>query len=263
MRLLVYAALVIASLVSLAFIRGEIAIGLLTGTITAFGLPIVDVTVSNFRYACLAFSSLLHYKKRVRVSISYLFRIEINEVYLLVRGSRYSDQFQPVGGVYKFNPSARTIFRQWSVETDDFIPIDDVSRDDLRIRIPGKHLLRLVRWFETGKNREVGPLREFHEELVQSGYLSADKFAYVRFDFVERQIKRIRYSDYAQSYELLIADVYDVVPNVDQHRELERLQSDSETSDLLWATAERIRRRGAIPGNPHSDRIATTAEWTL
>lgn len=141
---MIYATLVVVCLVGLALFRGELAVALLTGTVTAFLLPIVDAGVSNIPYARLALSSILHYNRRVRVSISYLFRIELNGNYLLVRGGRYPDQFQPVGGVYKFNPSAKDAFRRWSVESDDFVPIDNVSRDDLRIRIPGRHLLRIV-----------------------------------------------------------------------------------------------------------------------
>lgn len=250
--------------VGLIFFRSELAVALLTGTITAFVLPIVDASVTNSHYLRLAMSSIAHFNGRVRVSISYLFRIEVNGEYLLVRGSRYTYQFQPVGGVYKFNPSARNMFREWNVETDDFIPIDDVSLDDLRVRIPGRHLLRFVRWFETGRNREVGPLREFNEELVQAGHLSVENFKYVRCDFLRRQINPVRYSDYAQSYELLIADIFEVVPTPEQQSELEVLRGNASSSaDLLWASAERIRRRGAVPGRPHDERVSITAEWTL
>lgn len=263
-RFTIYATLVVASLIGLIFFQNQLAVALLTGTLTAFLLPIVDAGVSNFRYTRLMLSSVRHYRKRVRVSISYLFRIELNGKYLLIRGSRYPDHFQPVGGVYKFNPSAKDVFRQWSVESDDLIPIDNVSEDDLRVRVPGKHLLSFVHWFEAAKNREVGPHREFHEELVRPGYLPSDTFAYVRSDFVERQIKPVRYSEYAQSFELLIADIYDVTLNQDQRAKLQDLQaSHTASNEIIWANSEHIRRRGAVPGLPQNYRISTTASWTL
>lgn len=122
----------------------------------------------------------------------------------------------------------------------------------------------MSRWFETGRNREVGPSREFHEELVGAGILSHGNFVYVRCDFIQRQIHRVRYSEYAQSFELLVADIYDVVLDSRQQVELEALQAGSlESSSLMWANADQIRRRGAAPGKPDAPRISVTAEWTL
>nr|WP_241158244.1 hypothetical protein [Adlercreutzia sp. ZJ138] len=37
------------------------------------------------------------------MSAAYLFRIKVGGKYLLIRGNRIKDQYQPVGGVYKGN----------------------------------------------------------------------------------------------------------------------------------------------------------------
>ena len=48
------------------------------------------------------FDTQIRYReKNIRLSFSYLFRIEVDGKYLLVRGHRMNNQFQPIGGVYK------------------------------------------------------------------------------------------------------------------------------------------------------------------
>ncbi|MCR6481435.1 hypothetical protein M8542_01260 [Amycolatopsis sp. OK19-0408] len=173
-----YLVLIIAAIVGLVFSSGDLWMALLTGLITGCAVPIIDAVIQNRKYLRIVSATLRYRRTRVRVSVSYLLRVERNGKYLLVRGKRYSNQFQPIGGVYKVNPSAQAAFRRWKVETDDLIPIDTSSQNDLRIWIKGSHLLSFVRWFESGKNREVGPMRELYEELVMP-HLLEEKFRYV------------------------------------------------------------------------------------
>ncbi|MFR7650579.1 MAG: hypothetical protein ACLUYK_04905, partial [Eggerthella lenta] len=62
----------------------------------------------NRRRLALLGTSITKQKKRIRISAAYLFRIKIDERYLLILGGNI-DQYQPVGGVYKFFPSAKII----------------------------------------------------------------------------------------------------------------------------------------------------------
>ena len=83
----------------------------------------------------------------LRVSIAYLFRIKIDNRYLIIKGRRI-DQYQPVGGVYKYHPEeVRDLFNKLDVRDDKLMPIDDHSRDDLRIRVPGRNLIEFLNWF--------------------------------------------------------------------------------------------------------------------
>ena len=96
------------------------------------------------------------------VSISYLFQIKVDGKYLLVKGNRI-DQYQPVGGVFKMLPSFKQIKHDYEITDDDRLPIDETSKDDLRIRVQGKNIVKLLSWFYSRKNREVGVHREFYE----------------------------------------------------------------------------------------------------
>ncbi len=83
--------------------------------------------------------------------MSYLYRIKIDDKYLLVKGNRILGQYQLVGGVIKRYPSSKDFFDSISAKDDPMIPIDTTSKNDLRIRVSGKNVLRFMQWFDSGK----------------------------------------------------------------------------------------------------------------
>lgn len=261
LRLLIYIVLCISSALALLIFNDPVMVGLLTGVSTALLIPIIDMILNHPYGIRFLYQSFKLRNQPVRISASYLIRIEHRGRYLLIRGNRYPDQFQPVGGVYKFNPSALSVLRKLRVQSDDLIPIDDVSSDDLRIRVEGRFLPSFLRWFVSGEGRENGPFREFYEELVLEGPLPS-KFANIRFDFVRRHVNPIRYSPYAQSHELLVADIYEAVVDDVTRREIEAL-TEANPESFLWLSADRIRRRGAVPGEAQTIKVASTCEWIL
>ena len=115
----------------------------------------------------LWFQQLLYRKKEVRLSFAYLFRIEIDGKYLLVKGKRLSKQFQPVGGVYKFYSEAKPTLEKFKYRVDTQMGNIDET-DDLRIFIKGRYLLQFMDWFLSMKDREYDPYREFSEELLDT-----------------------------------------------------------------------------------------------
>jgi hypothetical protein len=127
----------------------------------------------------LAWHSLRHRNDEIRVSASYLYRIKVDAAYLLVRGRRITHQFQPVGGVYKRYPDSTGTLEKLGVKDDTRIPIDDSSREDLRVRVPGKKLLEFMRWYQSREGREVDTWREFQEELLAPGILASDTFPHL------------------------------------------------------------------------------------
>ncbi|MFD7021821.1 hypothetical protein [Promicromonospora sukumoe] len=209
----------------------------------------------------MASYSLVHFRSRVRVSVSYLYRIKVGSEYLLIRGRRFP-QFQPVGGVYKILPNSTSVLGKFQALDDDLVPVDPTSQHDLRLRIPFTRLVAFVRWFESGQDREVGPWREFQEEMVATGILPVDMFPTVTTRFVVRTIRPLRYSNHADSHELLIADVFELVPTDEQKRFLAELKKTGH-HDVLWATETQVRRRGAVPGQNQSVRIGEHAEWII
>ncbi|WP_374108930.1 hypothetical protein [Pseudonocardia sp. ICBG1293] len=227
-------------------VTGSIAVGVWTGVATGLLVPLIDAAVSNFRYMRLAYWSVRLANKHVRISVSYLFRIEVDGRFLLVRGHRYPGQFQPVGGVYKFADSVRDRFARWHVQNDDLIPIDSVSSDDLRVRVPGRNLIPFIRWFESGMNRESGPWREFCEELIVPGHLAFEDFWNVRSEYVRTRINPVRFSQYADSYELLVADIYRLDPSEAQKRRIVEAVDSSSGSDLILLVS---RKRCSLTGS--------------
>ena len=79
-----------------------------------------------------------YWSQDVRLSISYLFRLEVDGKYLLVKGNRLKSQFQPVGGVYKFYAEAKPNLEKWKYRPDTKMGNIDET-DDLRIFIRGRY----------------------------------------------------------------------------------------------------------------------------
>lgn len=233
-------------------------------TISAgFLVPLTDEILTTKLHWRLAWYSVRTWRSSVRLSVSYLYRIEVDNLYLLVKGHRF-DQYQPVGGVYKFHASSAESRKKLRVRNDDLLEPDPLSEGDLRVRVPGRNLIPFVHWFNQGYGREAHAFREFHEELIASGIIDdLDQFRVIDFDVVERYYHPLRYSNYAKSQELLIADILELIPSEEQLSSLRSLQDRSDPR-YIWATEDQIRRRGAITkSTTQPTSIAETAEWTL
>lgn len=104
----------------------------------------------------------------IRISASYLFKITISkdakELYLLVKSDR-RNQYQPIGGCYKYFPEAIEY-----LNSIGFVPenssngVDSVS--DIRMVIPEENIDLFLKWYDSGKGRETSFYREFVEEVV-------------------------------------------------------------------------------------------------
>ena len=262
LRILLYIAALVIGAIALPFIKtSSVLFILITGIMIGIAIPLLDNAASNARYFRLAFYSLKYANKTIRISVSYLFRIKLDNTYLLVKGRRWN-QYQPVGGVYKVSAGAKDMMDKIGALDDDLIPIDQASLHDLRIRIPATKLLPFVRWFESGHSRETSPWREFYEELIGTGILTRDDFPFIFDDFIRRDIRRLRFSEHAQSWELQIADIHELLPTPEQLAALRQLKATGHP-DIIWATENQIRHLGVIPGETLDLHIGAPAIWTL
>lgn len=233
-----------------------------SGFAIGFAIPLLDSLIVHSGLLKIACYSLRTWKGRVRISASYLYRIRVDGDYLLVKGERF-DHYQPVGGVYKTHPSSSGRRNDMRILDDTLLVPDEVSEGDLRVRIPGRNLLPFVRWFEEERGRETDGWREFYEELIATGILSQENFRTIKYDRIERLYRPLKYSRWAQSQELLIADILELLPTSDQLHELRRLKSSTDRR-VLWASESQIRRLGAAEGAANqTTRIAETAIWTV
>jgi CBASS immunity effector Cap15-like protein len=261
-RAFVYGIAIVICAVILAFLDpSSLPFTLIAGFMIGIAIPLLDIIAENARFLRFAYYSIRHGGKKIRISASYLFRIKVDNTYLLVRGHRWP-HYQPVGGVYKFSPGAQYITDKLHILNDDLVPVDEASLNDLRVRIPARNIIPFVRWFESGVTRETSHWREFYEELVSPGIVPVKDFPFIFENFVRRDIPKIRFSSYAQSMELFIADIYDILPTPGQMEVLRALKK-NHPAEVIWATESQIRRRGSVPGEKLDPEISETAEWIL
>lgn len=263
-ELLVY--LIVITLISLSiavFNFSSNVLSLLFGLLGSAIYGIVKILVdgtTNIREVWWAIQSQTFYrKKKLRLSISYLFKIKVYDKYLLVKGNRIN-QFQPVGGVYKYYDKAFIEGLEFS--EDSYIKSDEVSKNDLRIFIQGKYLIQFMRWFKKGIGRECSANREFFEELIEGNILPDDKFKVLNYKFVGRRTKGIYFDEFFKCHQILIADIFEFIPSDEQQKVLMEL-SNKESQRYIWADEDVILRRGVVKGKDRSDSISLTSEWIL
>ena len=207
--------------------------------------------------------SLTKYRSfTIRLSISYLFRIKLDDKYLLIQSARFPDQFNPVGGVFKRLPSSQKFFTAINAKPDDKILEDEVSHGDLRFRIEGKYIPHFLNWFDKAIDRELSPWREFYEELVEPNILSKENFPYIFYNYVSRHQLGISYNDFFDCHVLLIAEIFELVPTEAQKKELLSL-SQRNDNRYIWADAQMIRRRGVPDQKPREFNISDHSAWIL
>ena len=203
--------------------------------------------------------------KELRISIAYLFKIQVDDKYLLIRNHRNQNGYQPIGGVYKyFEPEGRDDLKHFGIEvghTIAGIPIDGDSRNDLRCKMRDRRkLIPFLKWFEKGQNREIDPCREFYEELVEPGILTRDVFRHIQYKLIGKNYAPITYSQYTMMFEFLYADIYELKPVCrEQQQHIEQLLQ-TPNSDLLFATEQEIMQGHAGDKHilPHTKKLFTS-----
>lgn len=181
----------------------------------------------------------------VRISFSYLYRIKIDDEYLLIRNARGTRKYQPIGGVYKMQDPERIIINNlYHVVDDDKIKKDQSSKDDYRLYIPSKYLRKFMKRFDRDDvhREKINDLsREFKEEM--GDYLAWDK---IRYRYCGRDITKLQYDEYFQCYELLLADVVDLLLTNDQIKDIEKLRICKK--EFKFAKAKEINSLGVDGG---------------
>jgi hypothetical protein len=188
-------------------------------------------------------ANLRYPNKEVRVSISYLFRIQVKGKFLLVK-SRHRKYFQPVGGAFQTLPGSEKIFERLKVRPDKLIETSHgIAKGDLRVNVKGSYLIRLLDWFYSREDREVSPWREFCEELIGTGILPPDKFRWINYKYkgtVQTPIFKLQTGQPG----IFVFEVYDFLPNDTQLAILEDLCDQGDTEQYIWVTDYLIQRLG-------------------
>lgn len=150
--------------------------------------------------------SLLRWNKNIRLSCAYLFKINKDGKYLLIKGNRI-DQYQPVGGVYKYYNSFNEI--KSKLELKDESENHFYQYGDLRLIIKGKNLVKFLEWFDTKKNREITVIRELIEELQLSEISAKQLIKNVQIEYLKTIKEEIRFSQHFQIDEQKMFNIYE------------------------------------------------------
>jgi len=223
----------------------------------------VDSFLSNIRRVKLwLLSKILHRKKRIRVSMSYIYRIYVNDKYLLVKNSKWN-YYQPVGGVYKIlSEDIGFLKDNFNWGKDPYLKTNGEKRNDLRGTIPMPKLIAFLDWFKSQKNREISHWREFFEELINTGVLKIKDFPHFEYRYANTLVTPIKKSEkWKNCYELLSYDVFDLIPNSWQEDILKKTQSKS-IDAIKWLDGSVILNNGII-NKDEEINLGQHTKWTI
>ena len=184
----------------------EIIQDLIVNLIVAIITFLASTIFSNRNRIKIWFQSLIRWNKDIRLSCAYLFQIKNNGQYLLIKGKTI-DQYQPVGGVYKYHNSFNRLREK--LELKDESETRFYEYGDLRLRTKGKYLVKFLDWFDTRKNREVTVIREHIEELEPTGITVEQLVKETQVEYLKTIREPIIFSTHFQMDELKIFDIFE------------------------------------------------------
>lgn len=201
----------------------------------------------------------------IRISFAYLYRIELDGKYLLVKNSRGTGKYQPVGGVYKYYDEEESYLKSnYHIEPDSNIQSDDTSKRDYRFKIKDKYLRKFVKHFiEEDKNRENedNVSREFIEEVLNGYKSDLNDFGIFTYYFRNRFID-FAYSSIYECYELVLADIYEVKLNESQEKILRNIIKERKNNYVL-ASVEDIKNQGIRISKTQNEDIISNHSWKI
>jgi hypothetical protein len=197
--------------------------------------------------------------RSIRITTAYLFRIEKNGKYLLIkRHKKDMVGYQPVGGAYKyFKEENRKLFDELGITPCTKIAPDSDTENDLRIILKRrKKLPKYLKWLAGRENREIDPTREFDEELVVPGLLPEEAFRHFKYNYVGKHQEFDRNSPLGID-EFRYADIFELRVETDaQRKAIQALEANSD--EVIFASAEEINKGRTNNGKvilPHTFKI--------
>lgn len=241
----------------------------IAGLLTLMGLLLEFVYNNRKRLWMSIFSKYLALRgKKIRFSMSYLYRIKVEDKYLLVKNNNYG-HFQLVGGKYKILDDTRSKLKtDFDAMDDPKLPNSGVMKDDFALFIPAKNAMKFLDWFNKGVDREVSHWREFYEELIVGdgeSFLTSENFPYVNYNFRGKVLTPIkRTPGWDDCYEILQYDILDLVPTPEQRQELKDLFEKGDSAKIKWASSNLIDSLGHDPINKDKKYdIGQHTKWAL
>jgi len=220
-----------------------------TGSILILGLILSELAYEMFlnwdRLKLVLHCKYLSLKKEnIRFSMSYLYRIKIEDKYLLVKNSNFG-HYQLVGGKYKRNIGTQSfLFNEFGAMDDLKLPNKGLMKDDFAIFIPASNAIKFLDWFNKKKDREISHWREFYEELIKTNILDQDIFPYVNYNYTGTVTTPIKRTSGWDCFEILQYDILDLNPTKSQEKVLITLLEKGDTDLYKWADEDLINNLG-------------------
>ena len=244
-------------------------LGLVVGIAGAIGIEFLDYMYEQRHFLRLYWDCYKPWgRPELRLTLAYLYKIEVNGKYLLIKSNRIENTYQPVGGVYKyFYPEAKSDLDSIGAVTDNKINNDDTSEFDLRLTLLSrKKIGKFLNWFFTTQERERDPWREFYEELVEPGVLPSEEFRYIHYELIGQHFEPIHFDKFFQVDTFKYVDIYrPKLINSKQIDEFKKLLSRS-SSEYIWVTVDEIQRGKSSAGHliaEHTYKIFKTNKVRL
>lgn len=229
------------------------------GLVIASAIELIVFIYENKKKWKLLVTKIWKCNKPVRVTVAYLFRIEDNGKYMLIkRHKKDFVGFQPVGGAYKyFKEENRELFDSLGITPCNNVPRDNDTENDLRIIVnKSKKLVEFFKWFNSRKNREIDPWREFFEELIEPGLLPAEHFRHIKYAYIcEHQEGILKTDDYPID-QFRHADIFELRLETDAQKKAIKDLITNES--IAFVTAEEIKKGATNSGVrilPHTFKI--------
>lgn len=251
--------LVIILIAAITEIKWLVCIGVIAEVVFSWILEkALDKLNTNGQSFKLLWHSVRFYNKNIRLSFSYLFKISIDGKYLLVRGNRLKNQYQPIGGVYKYYDEAKSELGKMEYRPDVTMGNTDET-DDLRITIKGKHLLHFMDWFLSMEDREYDPYREFKEELLDSNLIPEENFRVLKYRKDHIHNEGITFSTYNNCWEYIYADIFEL--KLSKEQEATMKQAVDNNSEMLCLATDIELETECYAGREKN--IGNNAKWLI
>lgn len=199
---------------------------------------LINIFAGNYKRIWLLIQSMINYNKDIRFSISYLYRIKIDEKYLLIKGVKI-EQLQPVGGVYKVYSSFIGIERKLNIRFENKEGF--YENEDLRFLVKGKNVSEVLSWFDSRKDREVAAYREFYEEIIRPEILPIEALTSIKIEFLKQIQPKMKYSIHFKKDEILLFDIYEI-HLIDEYVEMIREYAQGDDSLIKLVDREAIEK---------------------
>lgn len=193
---------------------------------------VIGVIGSNYKRIFLLICTIFYWGRDIRFSIAYLYKIKIDDKYLLIKGGRI-DQFQPVGGVYKVYDSFKAIERDLDIRFENEAGFYEDG--DLRFYVKGKNINKVLKWFNSRKNREISAYREFYEEIIKNNILPEKVLQDIKIEFLKQIKPKMTYSKHFKKNEILIFDIFEIYLS-NEYQDMIQEYSDKQSNDLIILT---------------------------